>query len=65
MHVFEMRITLKFIDDSGTILFNHKSLSIVRRLLNVYIGRCLNIKGQMMSNPAVGEKRGEIVSDNF
>jgi len=59
-----MGITLNCLHDSGTILFNQRSLSTSNSISNALIGRCLNRSGEMLSNPPAGDLREYMASDN-
>lgn len=58
-----IRITLKYFHESG-ILFNHKSLSMTRRISNTLTGKYLKKRGDMPSNPTERDVRDDIASDS-
>jgi len=57
-------ITLNCLHDSGTILFNQRSLSTFNSISDALIERCLNRRGAMLSNPPAGDLREYMASDN-
>lgn len=57
----EMRIILKFSNESGIILFNHKSMSMIRRISNTLIRMHLKNRGNMPSKPAEGDVWEDVV----
>lgn len=59
-----MGITLNCLHDSGTILFNQRSLSTFNSISNALIGRCLNRSGETLSNPPADDLREYMTSNN-